>query len=44
MSAGVPTELQNFPGTVHGFDFLTASDVSTRAINEGVDAFKRAFL
>ena len=44
MAAGVPTELQNFPGTVHGFDFLTASDVSTRAINEGVDAFKRAFL
>ena len=30
------------PSTVHAFDFLTPSDISTRAIEEGVEAFKRA--
>ncbi len=42
MAAGVPVELHNYPGTVHAFDFLTPSDISTRAVNEGVEAFKRA--
>jgi acetyl esterase len=42
MAAGVQVELHNYPGTVHGFDFLTPSDISTRAVNEAVAAFKRA--
>ena len=41
MAAGVPVELHNYPGTVHGFDLLTATDISARAINEGVEAFRR---
>lgn len=42
MADGVQVELHNYPGTVHGFDFLTPSEISTRAVNEGVAAFKRA--
>jgi len=42
MAAGVQVELHNYPGTVHGFDFLIPSEISTRAVNEGVEAFKRA--
>ena len=42
MAAGVPVELHNYPGTVHAFDFLGPSDISTRAIGESVEAFKRA--
>lgn len=42
MAAGVQVELHNYPGTVHWFDFLTPSEISTRAVNEGVEAFKRA--
>jgi acetyl esterase len=42
MAAGVPVELHNYPGTVHGFDFLTPSEVSTRAVHESVEAFRRA--
>lgn len=42
MEAGVQVELHNYPGTVRGFDFLTPSEISTRAVNEGVEAFKRA--
>jgi len=41
MVAGVPVELHNYPGTVHGFDLLTATDISTRALNEGIEVFKR---
>jgi acetyl esterase len=42
MDAGVTVDLHNYPGTVHGFDFLTPSDVATRAVNEGVETFRRA--
>lgn len=42
MEAGVPVELHHYPGTVHGFDLLTPSDVSTRALSESVEAFCRA--
>ena len=44
MAAGVQVELHNYPGTVHGFDFLMQSDISTRAVNEGIEAFKRAMV
>jgi acetyl esterase len=42
MADGVQVELHNYPGTVHGFDFFTPSEISTRAVNEAVEAFKRA--
>ena len=42
MQAGVPVDLHNYPGTVHGFDFLTQALISTRAVREGVEAFQRA--
>ena len=42
MEAGVPVELHNYPGTVHGFDFLAPSDISSRAVDECVEAFRRA--
>jgi acetyl esterase len=41
MAAGVPVELHNYPGTVHGFDLLTATDISARALKEGAEAFRR---
>ena len=41
MDDGVSVELHNYPGTVHGFDYLTSSDISTRAVNDEVYAFKR---
>ncbi len=42
MAAGVSVELHNYPGTVHGFDLLTPSEISARALAESVEAFKRA--
>jgi acetyl esterase/lipase len=42
LQAGVPVDLHNYPGTVHGFDFLVEAEISARAIREGVEAFKRA--
>jgi acetyl esterase/lipase len=42
--AGLPTELHNFPGTVHGFD-IVAPDVavSQRAIDDRSSAPAAAF-
>ncbi|MCL1126270.1 alpha/beta hydrolase [Shewanella surugensis] len=42
MNAAVPVELHHYPGTVHGFDFLTPSPLSEQAIDDCVTAFKRA--
>ena len=42
MAAGVSVELHNYPGTVHGFDYLTPSEISTLAIKEGIEVFRRA--
>ncbi|MBL4821811.1 MAG: alpha/beta hydrolase [Gammaproteobacteria bacterium] len=42
MAAGIQVELHNYPGTVHAFDFLAPSEISTRAVNECIEAFKRA--
>ena len=42
LQAGVPVDLHNYAGTVHGFDFLTQSGISLRAVKEGVEAFQRA--
>ena len=40
--AGVPVELHSYPGSVHGFDLMTETGISTRALKESVEAFKRA--
>lgn len=43
LQAGVPVELHNYAGTVHGFDLLIPSaKVSTRAFEDCVAAFRRA--
>lgn len=42
MHAGVPVELHNYAGTVHGFDLLSPSAVSKRAMADFVAAFRRA--
>ena len=43
LQAGVPVELHNYAGTVHGFDLLIpGAKVSSRAFDECVAAFRRA--
>ena len=42
LHAGVPVELHNYAGTVHGFDLLAPSEVSKRALADFIAAFLRA--
>ena len=42
MASGVPVELHNYPGTVHGFDYLIPSSISKRAMHDEIAAFNRA--
>ncbi|MBN2525639.1 MAG: alpha/beta hydrolase [Deltaproteobacteria bacterium] len=44
LTAGVPVELHNYPGTVHGFDLLIDSEISRRAMDDGIEAFKKAMI
>jgi acetyl esterase/lipase len=41
LHAGVPVELHNYAGTVHGFDFMMQSGISSRAVREAVEAFRQ---
>lgn len=42
LQAGVPTELHQMPGTVHGFDLLSCGGIADRALDLQVAAFKKA--
>jgi acetyl esterase len=42
MNAGIPVELHTYPGTVHGFDMLTMTDISKQAVMDSIAAFRRA--
>ena len=42
MDAGIPVELHNYPGTVHGFDYLIPAKISKRAIINEIRMFNHA--
>jgi acetyl esterase/lipase len=42
IEAGVPTELHHYPGTFHGFDTLTNTELSRRARAEHYAALRKA--
>ena len=40
MNSGIPVELHNYPGTVHGFDYIVPSNISNAAIKYEISIIK----
>jgi acetyl esterase/lipase len=44
LQAGVPTELHNYAGTFHGFDLAGTAPISAAAVQEQLEALRRALV